>query len=258
MEQGDKYIRQGVILHKVECPLYIRKVKLSESRNKKYYRRDKMTAISIAKLTNMKKFHDKNRFRWRQHKISSSNKALAWFWTDCKSGEKIVANPNSHGTPKFVVVNGQYVWSGKVGEFSKNTVMDSIKDFLSVYLESMPVIDHSNYPLSIYTEVHNVVMETKNAYYDLDNHFLMYQKAFQDTLSGDSGKRKKYILDDNLAFITQPPSPVFIPVDSPEERKLVFYLVKEEDPRIMEKDSYIDFRDEQILKQINKENGVSN
>jgi len=239
MEQGEKYVRQGVILRKVECPLYIRRVEMSKARNKKHYRRDKMTNVAIVKLIGMKKFSDKDRFKWIQHKISASNKNVAWYWTDMrKPNEKIIANPNSHGKPKYSLVNGQYIWNGRLDDFAKNKIMDSIKDFFSEYLTGMPVIEAKEYPLAIYTEVHNVIEETTNAYYDLDNHFLMYQKAFQDTLSGDSGKRKKYILDDNLAFITQPPSPIFIPVNSPEERKLVFYIVKEEDARILRHEGY--------------------
>jgi len=225
MEVNGRYIREGVILRKIECPLYIRKVQLSAARNKNYY---ESGLKSLKKVNSLKKFSDKTKFDWREHKV---NKRMRTFLTNLKTGERVVSNPIAAGTPKVEVINGQGIHSGQIRENVRNTMMDAIKDFFLEHLEGMESIDQ--YPVSIFCEVHNIPREFAQKIWDLDNHFLMYQKAFQDVLTGNRGKNKSWLIDDNNLFITQPPSPIFIPIDDYEQRKLVFYIVKEEDSRIL-------------------------
>ena len=63
--------------------------------------------------------------------------------------------------------------------------------------------------------------------WDLDNLWI-YNKCFQDAL-----KEVGVIPDDNIRYITSSAAPRFIPISREEDRKMVFIITPETDPRIL-------------------------
>ena len=106
----------------------------------------------------------------------------------------------------------------------------------------MDVVDE--FPIRIDMEIHDIIRdENSNSLWDMDNRAWPYIKAFQDCLTGNkdkngNNKNKIIIPDDNILYITQPPIPLYIPVDDTYDRKIVFRLVEETDERILKHKAY--------------------
>lgn len=136
----------------------------------------------------------------------------------------IIDNELKVGTPRFVKIKGQDIYSGVVREFTRGEIMRQIKDSFRDAIKAIPVI--TSYPIRITMELHTPV---KNVFdrssdsigqrWDIDNHCFPYVKAFPDVLM-EEGK----IVDDDRLHITEPPHGVFCPCDTEEDRKLVFVI----------------------------------
>lgn len=218
---------------RIEIPEYLRTVTLSQKRNPIYY--------DLGSKVRAKKYLDNKRFQYRPHQVNSRMKLLL---TDLKTGEAVVANPVSQGTPSVYTINGQGIYDQTLQKEQRNLVMQSIKAFFGSYVDTLPEI---HVPVRIYAELHDTILTPRKCLWDLDNRFYMYQKAFQDCLTGNKTKEgiprnKVVIKDDNILFITQPPCPIYIPVSTQEERKLVFILCEEKDERIVKNEEYLKLR----------------
>lgn len=206
-------------------PEYIRKVKLSEARRKKYYELGK-------KLPKSAKHRDKSLFEYRVWPGYGKRR----FLVDKKTNERVIANPRAAGTPNYVVINGQKIYNGEVAGPIRNKMMMEIKAFMAPFVAKLnPITD---FPIRISMEMHDVIKEDGHSYWDVDNRAWPYMKAFQDCLTGDRGKTIKIIDDDNIMYITQPPVPLYVPVSNPKDRKLVFTITKEKDKRILQQKDY--------------------
>ena len=225
----------------VEMPRYIRKVKLSEARLRKYFELGKKLPIA-------KKYADRTKYAYQQWDNKKS------YLVDLETKERVVANPRAAGTPRYITINGQKIYNGEASKHIRNKILSSIKKEMAPYIDKMDVV--TEFPLIIEMELHDTIREeSSKSLWDLDNRSWPYIKAFQDCLTGNKdkhGKRRnrQIIPDDNILFITTPPVPKFIPVDSEDERKLVFRILKETDKRILDhidhklqlKEEYDDFR----------------
>lgn len=157
--------------------------------------------------------------------------------------ELIIANPTKVGKPRIYLIKGQDFYNSKIKEFQRGFVMDKIKENFLPFIENVPVI--TEYPIRIECHVYDTV---KNYYdntnsneglgsaWDIDNYAYPYMKAFPDLLQ----KHGKIKNDDRLC-ITQPPSPIFVPIDNHEDRKLVFIITKDEREVITSNKIYQDF-----------------
>lgn len=153
----------------------------------------------------------------------------------------LLCNPNVVNTPKFHLIRGQDFYNSKIREHQRGVIMDAIKECFRPHLVNIPVI--TGYPVRIVCEVHDTI---KNVYdntktqlglpWDLDNYAYPYMKAFPDIMQ----KLGKFPNDDRL-HITQPPSPLFVPIENHEERKLVFIISKDERDVIVNNEVYRDF-----------------
>jgi hypothetical protein len=212
----------------VIIPQYLREIKLSEARMKKYYELGKREPKAI-------KYQDKSKYDWAVVKPYPKSRK---FLIDIETGERVIANPKAQGTPKIITINGQKIYNGEVNKNVRNKVMMEIKKSFKPYIEKMEPI--SNYPIKITLEIHDTIRESQsNNLWDIDNRSYPYIKGFQDCLTGNCDKlgnlrNKKIIEDDSVLFIIQAPVPVFIPVDDPADRKLVFILSDDVDKRILQ------------------------
>jgi hypothetical protein len=210
----------------IEIPQYIREVNISKARRIRYYEYGK-------KPPKAKKYLDRTKYDYRLYPMLHNKK----FLTNLETGERVVANPKSAGTPKNVTINGQKIYNQEIGKHQRGKLLSAIKENLKPYVEQLQPI--TKFPICIFCEIHDTIRESSSHnLWDCDNRSYPYIKAFQDCLTGDRGKSKQLIPDDNILFITQPPVPKFIPVSSSEERKLVFIITEEKDPRILKNKEY--------------------
>jgi hypothetical protein len=169
---------------------------------------------------------------------------LVTYNEDSMSGSKydlLLCNPNVVNTPKFHLIRGQDFYNSKIREHSRGAIMDAIKECFTPYLVNLPVI--SEYPVKIECQIHDTI---KNVYdgakeglglpWDIDNYAYPYMKAFPDLMQ-KLGKIKN---DDRL-HLTSPPSPIFVPIENHNERKLVFIITKDDRDVINNNKIYQDF-----------------
>jgi hypothetical protein len=220
------------LLRELEIPQYIRRVRLANARRAEYYELGK-------KKIKAKKFLDQSKYEFKPHKVVR-NGALTnvYFLTDLATGARVIKNPVSAGTPKDKLINGQDIYNQTIVQESRNRMLQAIKASFAPFVNTLEPIDRDDLPVRIEVELHDTILESSSKQlWDVDNRFYMYGKAFQDVLTGNKLKgvaRSKIILpDDNCLVISKPPSPLFIPVQTPEERKLIFRIYKEDDPRIL-------------------------
>lgn len=152
----------------------------------------------------------------------------------------VLCNPKIVNTPRMYLIKGQDFYNSKIREFQRGVVMDEIKKCYRPYLENLPVI--IDYPVRIECEVHDTI---KNFYdntnsneglgspWDIDNYAYPYMKAFPDLL-----QELKKIKNDDRLHITQPPSPLFVPIEDHSNRKLVFIISKDEREIIANNETY--------------------
>jgi len=213
----------------IEIPKYIRQVRLSEKRITKYYEQGK-------KAPKSQKYYDKTKYDWKSF-------AGRLFLVDLKSGERVIANPRAQGTPRDITINGQKIYNGEVNKNVRNKILSEIKSSFAPYVDKLEPVP-KGCPIRIEMEIHDVIKSPgSGAFWDLDNRSYPYIKAFQDCLTGNrikGGKatNKVIVPEDHVMYITQPPVPLFIPVENEEDRKLVFRLIKETDDRILKHKIY--------------------
>lgn len=158
---------------------------------------------------------------------------------DMVAEEPVIANDTQAGKPRIQIISGQAIYSGMVSKFLRNKMMWSIKKSFLEHLISMPQIKFS--PMLIRMEIHDTVVDDDigaGGRWDIDNRAYPYAKAFPDLLANGYTTKKgvvvmnKKIPDDDRMYITQPPAAIFCPVETFEERKLVFIIKKDERPII--------------------------
>ena len=217
-----------VELGRIEIPLYIRKVRLSDARRAEYYELGKKTKLA-------KKYQDQTRYKWKPEKTSKGVKVYLF---DNSTGKKVLKNSRSVGTPKDKTINNQAIYNQSVMYNDRNKMIQQLKEFLVPFVAKLDVIKIEDLPIRIEAEVHRPILAENGMPWDVDNHFGLYQKAFQDVLQGNKDRygkpRSKVVVpEDHNLIISKPPSPLHIPVHTEEERKLVFIIQKENDPRIL-------------------------
>lgn len=166
-----------------------------------------------------------------------------------EKGEKMVANPRVAGTPRYKKISGQDMYSG-MNKHTRAKMISFIKEYLYSHFKGATKI--TKYPI----QIHIIVKHTKTVYklnrksnkwedtrmsWDLDNFTLIWRKAFTDALSGnveyikkpdEKGKLKfvankeKYppIIDEDNVNHVQRWIETFIPVETPDERELIFII----------------------------------
>jgi hypothetical protein len=246
----------------IEVPDYIREIKLSNSQRPVYFEWNPISnEVKSKKKGVLQKYvKDINLFKARGNKMSINNihanycvvilhkneiigevnkdESFRFYLTHktytqdklkfclaTKDKQLVIANPNQVGQPNIRPIKGQDIYTS--GEFIRAAVIGEIKRSLIKYLKDLPVI--KEFPLKITLEIHDTIKAwTDNSadeigrHWDVDNRAYPYCKAFPDVLM-DLGK----IPDDDRLRITQPPHPVFVPINEGEQRKLIFIIEKD-------------------------------
>jgi Holliday junction resolvase RusA-like endonuclease len=164
----------------ITIPEYIRKVLLSTKRNKKYYEKGKKKIP--------KKYENNKEYGYMSYKAKT-------VLCNRRSGEPVIANPRTVGTPKYKVINGQSIYNGQIQRFERAVVIDAIKASFRPYLKEVKTI--LQYPIKItYTFEDDFLGDGSVKRQDLDNHAYLYGKCFQDLLT-----EKGIIRDDSVEYV---------------------------------------------------------
>jgi len=191
-------------LYTLEIPKFITKVQSSEKRRAKYYS-NKAGPGRVNKCP-----------------VRLKNPILddKGFYLDTE-GAKILANIRSVGTPKFIPINGQILYVGKPWDRAKLKI--ALEEYFIPFVETLPIFTGS---IIMETELHTTIGHDKG---DLDNLGYMYGKVLTDTMV-NMGK----LYDDSVPYVTKPCSaPLFFPVNSDEDRKLVYHFFQDLRPEIL-------------------------
>lgn len=184
---------------KVEIPEFIKEVKLSNKRIRKFFKESRITAEKPLPL----KYQNK-RYIWKKGKL----------W-DKETKEFVTKNSKTVGTPRFIGLSGNLIM--RLEGNQRDKVIVAIKKQFRPYLADLPKPLPT--PLIIELHLYDVPGMCK---WDLDNKWI-YNKCFQDLLQ-DEG----YIANDNVSNITGSPGVLYFPVQKETERKLVFILKQDE------------------------------
>lgn len=201
-------------IFRIEIPLYVRHVKLSNARRPTFYKKgDKIP----------KKYLNKERYDFIELEKGE-------FLFDLDNSEKVIKNSKVVGTPRVIVINGQSLYNGAIAKHTRNKVVETIEQEMHKFIKQFPKIE--DYPINIIYEYHDLVRDpiSKNKLFDIRNREVFYGKCIEDCLT-----RNNKIEDDNILFLTGI-SYKFIPTEG--ERKIVIIINKETDNRILKNKPY--------------------
>lgn len=125
-------------------------------------------------------------------------------------GERVISNTGTVGKPGTIPINAQVFYVGK--PFQRMAIKNFVQEYLLPYVQQMEVID---YPVYMESEVHAVY---EHRLPDMNNIGYVWDKILTDVMVAEG-----IIFDDSPLYITKPGSaPLYVPIDNPENRKIVF------------------------------------
>jgi len=137
-----------------------------------------------------------------------------------KTMQRVVSNTKTVGKPGTIPINAQVFYVGK--PFQRMIIKNFVQEYLDPFVAKMPVID---YPLYMESEVHAMYQHRLP---DMNNIGYVWDKILTDVMV-KHGK----IVDDSPLYLTRPGSaPLYCPVDTEEERKIVIRFYKDLRPEI--------------------------
>jgi hypothetical protein len=184
---------------KIIIPEFVQEMKLADKKRKTYYKRGDEIPNKYAGP----------KFIWKKDKLYDSIKK-----------EFVIKNPASAGKPRFKSIAGNDIW----GRVHPRIRMAAIEAIVNNFKPHLPSRIDLNFPITIDMEVY-----TPSRYCDWDiGNLWVYDKVFQDLLV-----ESKLIPDDTIRFVTKSSGPRYIPITKNSERKMVFTLREDTDPRVI-------------------------
>lgn len=157
---------------------------------------------------------------------------------DTITNQPIIANNKAANNPRWYLIKGQDIYSGNLHPFTRVKVMNAIKDQFIEHIKGFlsPI---NQYPIRIECHVYDTVKnyyDKHNQDWDIDNYSYPYMKAFPDVLQSEG-----IIVNDDRIHVTQPPSPIFFPINEHNQRKLVFIIYRDEREELKQHEAYKPF-----------------
>lgn len=185
--------QKNIPLLYIEVKDFITRIQTSKARKPIYYIQNGKFPVPPSKEKNIFP-KGKGKFVWLNKKIGLQTKILL---CDTKTEEPILKNARAVGTPKYLAIKGNNIYSGFGGYRSRVIIMNGIKDHFRSYFKDKKITDFPIYlHFTIHDELNMTTSTGKSQTQDLDNLFTCYIKAIQDLM-----KAEGVIPDDNLQFI---------------------------------------------------------
>lgn len=181
---------EGELL-RIEIPDFITKIQLSKVRKPIYYEEGKaVVPPSKLKHTNS----GSKKYCWASHKIGSKIKILL---TEVKTNLPVIKNSRAAGTPKFLLIKGNSIYSGFGGYRTRVRIMQEIKNNFREFFKDKKITQFPIYlKFIMYDSINLKTSKDSNKSQDGDNCLWPYTKASQDLMV-----EMKIIPDDNLSYI---------------------------------------------------------
>lgn len=192
-----------MLLRTIEAYKFPIRVKLTNSRRLKYYN----------------KFKGKIPKKYLKDGYSFNNKG---FLINDRTGKRIASNEALSKRPRYAKLSGNNLITGYGSPHIRNKIVGALKDYYSPIVEQS-LNTHgplSIFPLRLEWDVYTTVEEKDK--WDASNLFFYY-KYFEDTMVKEFNSGS-LIPDDNIKYVTHPPSPKIIPIDDWENRKFIFRI----------------------------------
>jgi hypothetical protein len=228
------------LLGEVVIHQYVRKIQTSKARKPTFYKLGEKVPSKYASKIGLD-------YQWVKFLDGT-------FLANAKK-EPIIKNKDSVGTPKFMIINGQSLHTLQLRDYERSKIIKAIKAQMIPEVAKLEPI--TEYPIRILCELHDTFEDmehlTKNEKpkglkWDVDNRTIFFLKTFPDVLAGclepdkDTGillpTTKVIIPDDDRRYITQPPVPLFFPIDNTSKRKLVFKIYHDDRESIQQREEY--------------------
>lgn len=134
-------------------------------------------------------------------------------------GERVVANNQTVGKPKHVMINDQDIWNGTLHHIYRAKISEMLHNYFRDIIVS-ELTPFTEYPLAFDMELYDVPGN-----FDIGNRGMWYGKTFIDCLV-----REGIIHEDNVDYVTREPrAPLFRPIINENERKLVIHIYYDEE-----------------------------
>lgn len=220
----------------IEVPKFITKIKTANSRRAKYYKRKKGGDGWYPRA--LPKTYKK--------KLKDGIYSIKKDYLMDENDEKILANPQTAGEPRYETLSGNKLLSGYGSPYTRAKLARGLKDFFRPFVQEH-VREHGpieQFPLRVTWDLYTTVEDEPN--WDVFNLFFYY-KYFEDSLHESTNMEDDepilykgealtpLIPDDNVQFITWGPGPKIIPVDNWEERKFIFKFYHDKRNRLQRK-----------------------
>lgn len=184
--------KQDPLLH-IEVKDFITRIQTSKARKPIYYEKGGRFNVPETKKKHIVP-DGKGKYYWGLHKVGNNIKTLL---LDVVTKEPILKNARAAGTPKYLAIKGNNLYSGFGGYRTRVIIMAGIKDNLRSYFKGKKITEFPIYlHFTIHDELNMSTSTGKSQTQDLDNLFTCYIKAIQDLM-----KAEGVIPDDNLQFI---------------------------------------------------------
>lgn len=146
--------------------------------------------------------------------------------------ETVISNSSKVGKPKFTKINGQSMYNGSWGDFTKGKVVDTIKSYFAASLEGQRIPKLKQFPIGItgvfYAPRNYGLIKMLNgqinlpksqvANWDIENQSMIWSKCFNDFIQ-DLG----LIPNDNIDYVIEAGGLSFSE-EAWENRKITFHL----------------------------------
>lgn len=253
------------LITQVEIPQYIIKIQMSDSRRTRYYSKKTKKTWEYDELTG-KYSPIAREYNGPPYQLPAPKSKLIKVYTgnyswkgnylyDDEADERVVANPNKAGEPRYRKLSGNDFSSGYGSPHIRASLVRGLKDFYRPFVLKMDAI--TEFPVWVEWYMYTTIPKRL---FDLTN-FWFYYKYFEDALTDwclcnkesgqedyfrlkseldkaveniDRNDRDQYeiiapvIPDDNVKYISKPgTAPILCPIDRWEDRKFVFKFYKD-------------------------------
>ncbi len=196
--------------HRVEIPQYVTRIKMSETRRKKYYMRgEELPQVIEDALAS-------GSLVWKKDRVY-----------DPLEKDYPIRNSRTQDKPNYVLISGNEIYA-RMHERKRMMIVKGIKDSIRPYLKAA-LPKKLDSPVSVEMILH---CPPKSANWDLDNLWI-YFKCFQDLIV-DEG----FLPDDSIMYITKSTSITYVPCKHEEERKMVFIVRPDRRPELTSHNLY--------------------
>lgn len=193
------------ILRQIVIPDYPDKVLISKARRPVYYVKEDS---SVRGKTDIPKSY-RNR-----KKYYFDDKGVL---RHMKTGEAVLANSRTAGTPRYWVVNFQQIWNGSIAKHGRSSRVEKLKEVLAPYFSKIePIAQYEGvYPVAMEIMIYDTEFPV-----DVSNRGVLYTKIIEDLLVTEG-----ILVDDSAQYVNDSGRVKYIKVADKKDKKMIINIL---------------------------------